>query len=446
MSPHTVHTPTSSQLSSSSNFKIKMSLDIHDKSKGDWRGTAMEHVLYTDDFPEAILTFPEILDGGMGHGRADAITITFKQLTPTTWKVTVRDNGRGIVSESRLLEWSAPASVSTHHRNGRGHKTAMAKFAPDYDTADWRIQFRRRGGFLTTLTGPFLGFKTKRDENEDDETTLMPSGTETEIVFDAKVLGKYTTAPLLHAALREVITSRYSEALLRRIAFTVTVHTLDELPVTVNSHAEGDVWHSFRTYVEQGVAAGYIKAIRENEQYESHGAPWTLSVYKITVKGNKSFPLKKHFPTYGQKNIRSQRVHIALGDRVIEMAPYYPFIGRASGHNDDNGTIVFVTFTSDDLARQPQPCTTKVSMYANDEIYKVFHAHLSEILKTPPEADTDSDDTVDAVSTRTDYKRLISESLGVTFHMKNGVMLIKFPDGDDMYPLRGFELTPTDIA
>jgi hypothetical protein len=423
-----------------------MSLDIHDKSKGDWRGTAMEHVLYTDDFPEAILTFPEILDGGMGHGRADAITITFKQLTPTTWKVTVRDNGRGIVSESRLLEWSAPASVSTHHRNGRGHKTAMAKFAPDYDTADWRIQFRRRGGFLTTLTGPFLGFKTKRDENEDDETTLMPSGTETEIVFDAKVLGKYTTAPLLHAALREVITSRYSEALLRRIAFTVTVHTLDELPVTVNSHAEGDVWHSFRTYVEQGVAAGYIKAIRENEQYESHGAPWTLSVYKITVKGNKSFPLKKHFPTYGQKNIRSQRVHIALGDRVIEMAPYYPFIGRASGHNDDNGTIVFVTFTSDDLARQPQPCTTKVSMYANDEIYKVFHAHLSEILKTPPEADTDSDDTVDAVSTRTDYKRLISESLGVTFHMKNGVMLIKFPDGDDMYPLRGFELTPTDIA
>jgi len=423
-----------------------MSLDIHDKSKGDWRGTAMEHVLYTDDFPEPLLTIPEWFDGSVGHGRADTITTVFKQLTPTTWKVTVRDTGKGIVSEARLLEWSAPASLSTHHRNGRGHKTVMAKFAPDYDTAAWRIRFRRRGGYLTTLTGPFLGFKTKRDEDEDDEATLMPSGTETEVDFDAKVLGKYTTAPLLHAALREIITTRYSETLLRRVTFIVTVQTLDEPAVTVNSRAEGDVWHSFRTYVEQGVAAGYIKAIRENERYESNGAPWDVSVYKITVKGNKSFPLKKHFPTYGQKNIRSQRVHIALGDRVIEMAPYYPFIGRASGHNDDNGTIVFVTFTSEELARQPQPCTTKVSMYTNDEIYKVFHAHLSEILKNPPEADVDSVDTTDAAAARIDYKRIISDSLGVTFHMKNGVMLIKFPDGDDLYPLRGFELTPADIV
>jgi hypothetical protein len=419
-----------------------MSLDIHDKSKGDWRGTAMEHVLYTDDFPEALLTFPEILDGALGHGKATAIAIAFNQLTPTTWEVVVGDNGKGLASEARFLEWSAPDSVSTHHRNGRGHKTAMAKLAPDYDTASWRVRYRKRGGDLTTLTGPFLGFKTKRVEDDEDTETLMPSGTETKVVFDAKVLGKYTTAPLLHAALREIITTRYSESQLSKITFTVTVHALDESPITVNSHAETDTWHSFHTYVKQGVAAGYIRAIRENEQYESHGAPWTLSVYKINIKGNKAFPLKKQFPTYGQKNIRSQRVHIALGDRVIEMAPYYPFVARTTGHNDDNGIIVFVTFTSDNLARQPQPCTTKVSMYTNDDIYKAFQSDLSDILQAPADTDTDPDDSVAAG--RVDYKRTIGESLGVTFHIKNGVMLIKYPDADDMYPLGDFALVLRD--
>jgi hypothetical protein len=429
---------------------------ILDSFKGLWRSSAMEGMDYTDDFPEALLVSPEFFDGSINHGRATEITITFVQRTETDWTLSVKDTGRGLVNVSRFLSWAASSSQTSAHRNGHGHKKALTKFAPDYDTAHWRIRYRHLGGALCTIRGPYMGIRTPQDEDETDMTTLMPSGTETEVNFNASVLGRYTDPISLRGSLEELITSRYPEDILRRVKFIITIRMLDGRVETANSHAPGAEWHSFRYYVLKGVRDGYIRALVENADHASLDAPWRLSVYKITVKGSTGFELRKKFPTYGPKNIRGQRVYIALGDRIIEAAPLYPFIGRSTGHNDENGIIVFVDFISPDLAKQPQPCTTKVSMYANDEIYKQFRIDLGRILPdilsgvdggsiAPPPDGSDSEPEYQPVH-RVDMKHLVGQVLGVTFHQRNGQVLFDRHDGTGMHPLRAFRLVPVEEA
>lgn len=424
---------------------------IIDNYKGLWRSSAMEKTPYTDDFPEALLVLPEFFDGAIHHGRTKEIFVTFLQNTESEWTLLVRDSGEGIRSESRLLSWAASSSVTTAHRNGHGHKKALTKFAPDYDTAYWRIRWRRSGDSLWTLSGPYCGISTSKIEDAQNATTLMPSGTETEVKFASSLLGRYSDPVLLRKALEEIITTRYDESVLRRVKFTITTHMSEGRTETVDSHAAGAEWHSFRYYVEKGVRDGYIRSLYESappDHHKSGNAPWTLAIYKITAKGSNAYELKKKFPTYGMKNIRSQRAHIALGDRIIEATPVYPFLGRQIGHNDNNGLIVFVTFTGN-LTSQPQPSTTKVSMYANDEIYKQFCIDLTAILPTKLQvSDTDSDGSGSVApdyrpAPRVDYKKLIGEALGgLSFHMKDGQILVKFPGSGDMIPVRGFQLVP----
>lgn len=40
-----------------------------------WRASANEAVAYANDFPEALLVLPELIDGALGDGRASEICI-----------------------------------------------------------------------------------------------------------------------------------------------------------------------------------------------------------------------------------------------------------------------------------------------------------------------------------------------------------------------------------
>lgn len=346
-----------------------------DEYAGLWRGSAMEKVPYTDDFPEALLVLPELYDGAIGQGKATEITTSFVEREGGIWVLIVQDNGSGIRNISRLLRWAAPTSLDNYHRNGHGLKKALTKFAPDYATANWTIRWRNPGWCLNTACAPFIGIDTPIDTDEDnrDTTTLMPSGTRIEIEFDLGILGSsFSTPPALLAGVKEIIQTRFSEKILRRTRFRVTVKPLTASVQTL----ESSEWHSFHWWIQRGVENGTIERICETEPHESEGAPWLLSWYRITEKGSTNYDLKREFPTYGAKNQRTQRVAIALQDRTIEYAPYYKFVGRSVSHNNDNGNIVIVEFPSPDLARKPEPSTTKVTMYEHGEIYKAFACDL----------------------------------------------------------------------
>lgn len=419
---------------------------VYNDYSGLWRHSSMEKTPYTEDFPEALLVLPELFDGAIAHGRAPKITVQFLYKAPGVWTLRVVDPGRGLWNETRFKRWAAASSVSKEHQNGHGHKKALTKFAPDYKTANWIVRYRKEHGNLITLTGPFMGDVTPKIESDDDVTTLMPSGTETMVDFDPVILGKYANDPRsLLFAVKEIIQTRYPESVLARVEFQIEADGLndagDRVRFQMNSRAQE--WHSFRWHVEQGVSAGYIRAYEVNQEHTSLGAPWRLSVYKILPKGTSSFLLKNEFPTYGKKNQPSQRVHISLPGRVIEIAHLYPFMGRQNSHNDDNGLIVFVDFTSENLALLPKPSTTKVSMYANDEIYKQFTADLRTCL----DGESYSSDGEGArPALKVERAVLIARDLGVTFHMRNGQVLVDFGDGTGMKPLTDYKLTPNTAS
>lgn len=73
-----------------------------------WRGSSHEAVPYTEDFPEPLLVFPEVIDGSLGQGKATAISIHIAiNETTRIGVMTVTDNGIGIANERRLLQWAA---------------------------------------------------------------------------------------------------------------------------------------------------------------------------------------------------------------------------------------------------------------------------------------------------------------------------------------------------
>ena len=126
--------------------------------KGLWRASANEAVPYTDDFPEALLVTPELLDGSTNQGNATEIFISYVWIEGTTKvKLTIRDNGKGIQNERRLLTWAAAASTDLTHQNGHGLKKALTKYHQDFDTAEWSIRYRRKNKNLQVITAPFLG-------------------------------------------------------------------------------------------------------------------------------------------------------------------------------------------------------------------------------------------------------------------------------------------------
>jgi hypothetical protein len=218
----------------------------------------------------------------------------------------------------------------------------------------------------------------------------MPSGTHTSIQFNTSVLGGISTPQQLLAAFKEIVQTRYSEKTLQDVHFVFHIRGLNEVYVTLDSRERGHELHSFRWHVEKGVRDGYVKCIYNDIDRTSAGAPWKLSRYYIIPKGSSSFDLKREFPRYGLKNQQTQRIFISLQGRMIEPAKFHEFMNKKAAHNDDNGYLTFVDFVSTDIAKKPEPSTTKVSMYSENPIYKEFVKDLQSILTNADASDEDA--------------------------------------------------------
>ena len=347
-----------------------------------WRSSAHEAVPYTDDYPEALLVLPELCDGSIGQGNATRVTIQIS-LNGENSKLTVLDNGTGIRNERRLLAWAASKATSNIHRNGHGTKKCLTKWEPNYEKATWQIRWRLSGKNLQTTTSPFKGYSPDSiiDDEGADTTSLMPSGCEISINFDANsVLGDLANNPDgLYTAIREIIQTRYSEDTLIKTEFILDIRHISNNKFIPRS-SKKEKWHSFKTCVEEAVKSSVAKR-RHSSKYEFDGGYYIIDIYSIEGDGKKKFKLKDEFPTYGHKNMKCSRVHISIDGRTIE-AKHVSLIMDRENHNRFNGFIPFVQFvpnSPDDYAKLPIPCTTKVSMYVNNKVFIDFQKKFTEI-------------------------------------------------------------------
>jgi hypothetical protein len=343
-----------------------------------WRSSAYEAVPYTDDFPEAYLVLPELTDGAMGQGKATTIDIQIKINSERTQGVlTMTDNGIGITNERRLLSWAAKDPTDNTHRNGHGLKKCLTKFHPDHATAKWEIKYRKRGKGLQVCKGPFLGTDTYVEEIESDETTLTPSGTSIEIEFSLDRLGHNVTDQMILNNIREIIRTRYSNAKLSTVKINLEVGA-----IKVSSH-DTNIWKSFHETVKN---SGIVEKLVDNHRVPIDGGHWSLDMYRINCDGRSVSlaALKNGFPHYGLKNMNCSRAHISSDGRMIEAMPLWKLLGKEANHNDLNGIFVFVDFvptTPDDFKKMPTPCTTKVSFYESDEVFKRFIANAGPVIR-----------------------------------------------------------------
>jgi hypothetical protein len=247
------------------------------------------------------------------------------------------------------------------------------------------------------------------EEDEEDEITLFPHGTEISFTFSNDVIGLNPQELLI--ALREILRSRYSENIFNRVEFDIQIQSSDDKFIRENSKlnfdktgkqtslkSENARWHSFQWYLEEMCKGKNPEAIKvvNTVVHQIDGGSWTFTLYYITVPGNKTFTLKKpdFFPVYGRKNQSAQRIHTALEDRFIEPIPIHKILGKEASHNDHNGFIGFIQFkaTSEEtFSKLPPPATTKVSFYENDPVFRKFTTDLRKdldvALKTIPKVE-----------------------------------------------------------
>jgi len=354
-----------------------------------WRASAYEAVPYTEDFPECLLVLPELTDGAVAQGAATQINIRFDLNESGINTLSVSDNGTGITNESRLLRWASPKNAegdaAIHHRYGHGSKKCLTKFCPAYEKAAWMIQYRkkdRRGipGSLHVITGPFRGRDdTPQIEDERDETTLMPSGTQWKVEFDAGILGIYQNPEKLYESVKEILRTRYSAKFFERTAFILEVYKNGTELYTGNSKTE--VWKTFQEILDTAVREG-VAQLKYDVVQPFNAGTVTFRYYHMVPDGRQSNPLKDAFPILGQKNMRCSRIHIGLNGRFVEARHIYKFHNREANHNDYNGLYGVVNFEGD-LEQLPTPSTTKVSFYDNCPNYVQFKNLMSELLKKP---------------------------------------------------------------
>ena len=355
-----------------------------------WRASAHEAVPYTNDFPESLLVLPELIDGSIGQGNATKVIIDIKLFENNTGYLKVTDNGIGVKNTRRLLSWASSESKSIHHRYGHGSKKCLTKWNKDYNCT-WYVKYRAKANRglngLYKFVSPFKGDDTKQIEVNDDETELMPSGLEWYIEFNTEILKSKNNVNDLFTSVKEILRTRYSRKYFDKIEFIVKV---SDGKNTIQENSKELKWKTFEEEVIEEIKKDNCVELYNAQIKFNNNTKMTYKVYFIKIYGGKSFNLKKEFKTYGQKNMNCSRIHIALNERTIEIAPIWRFIdGKQNNHNDFNGLIAFANFDNDKLKELkddetyvddlPTPCTTKVSFYENCKNFLKFRDMISKL-------------------------------------------------------------------
>jgi len=206
--------------------------DIH----GQWRANAGEKVVYTEDFPAAILCATEFSDNSTGKGRATRIEIEFDITNPDAGIFRHTDNGRGIERHSdltRFLKFGSTESSDTFHHYAWGRFRAMTAFMPDYETAEWNADFKFQSNVnsLSRVCQPWSTLENMQNSIVDVPITEANRhiGFEMVMKFNVSIFGEeraaiYVATPqLLFDKMKERLTTKYGESVFRDTEFVLTV-------------------------------------------------------------------------------------------------------------------------------------------------------------------------------------------------------------------------------
>lgn len=350
---------------------------------GLWRASANEGVPYSEDFPEALLVLPEFIDGALGAGNASIIDITVDITNPKECELIINDNGKGLVSEKRMKEWSSKdiGNNKTENVYGHGSKKALTKFCPEFNNAKWSLYWRKQDkngciSVLNILSSPFNGLDTKHSDDVENEEICPSHGTCWKIIFNISVLGKINNIQDIMSAIQEIIRVRYEPSYYQE--YTITVKVINGASKLEKKSTD---WKSLKECLEAELKSKKVKNICKIEKTLDKTTA-SFSLYEI-VEDGRVYKIPD-MPTFGKKNMNASRIHIARNGRYIEAMPYSKFMGKEY-HNSDNGKIGFIIFTGEEL---PTPCTTKVKMQEECPIFKKMTSfiikHINKIPKEIP--------------------------------------------------------------
>lgn len=344
-----------------------------------WRASAFEAVKYSDDFPECFLVLPELIDGAIAQGLSTKIIISIElKEKENIGFLKVTDNGKGVTDLSRLLSWASKEDENVHHRYGHGSKKCLTKWNENYNSK-WYVRYRtcdkrKCSSSLFTYNGPFQGIKKQKEEDENDEINLMSSGLEWGIEFNTEIFGKDIQKPKkIFDTIKEILRTRYSKNYFDKTEFIIEIKRGSEI-IKESSKDKTINWKSFQEMIEEEVIKNNCDIVTKIEE-DFNEIKMTYIRYYLKDDSNE---LKSNFPFYGQRRMKSSRLHISLVGRIIETAPFWTFTSRGTNHNDLNGHFGFVNFEGN-FKKAPTPATTKVSFYENCENYQKFVKRIKEL-------------------------------------------------------------------
>jgi hypothetical protein len=343
--------------------------DIH----GQWRANAGEKVVYTEDFPAAILCATEFSDNSTGKGRATRIEIEFDITNPHAGIFRHTDNGRGIERHSdltRFLKFGSTESSDTFHHYAWGRFRAMTAFMPDYETAEWNadFKFQSNANSLSRVCQPWSTLENMQNSIVDVPITEANRhiGFEMMMKFNMSIFGEecaaiYVATPqMLFDKMKERLTTKYGESVFQNTEFVLTVKKGD---VVISESSRTHNWKTFeqmlRELSERSPASCQVVF---NQTFQWRSIQAQVIEYKLHRENGE---ILRQFPTFGTKCITAQRVHTMNDDRLIESRRKFVMDKRA-GDGHQNGEIVFLKTTSvgtsGSFTDQPTPSTTKVSI------------------------------------------------------------------------------------
>jgi hypothetical protein len=376
------HMTSSSTMASSSKL-------YDDSIAAQWRSWANSEVVYTKDFPAALLTGTELPDNSLAK-EATRIEWIFDITNPRAAKFIIRDNASGIENQRsllRLCKIGNKESSSAYNQYGQGRICALTKFMPIYEDAEWKATFKHCGNpkSLSQISHPWRSsdeMQSSMVEIPIDDTNRN-IGFEWDITFDAfnpDILGEdlASDARKLFNKTKERLTTKYSKSIFDKTEFILTVKNGTRLTITESSRT--NKWKTFRQMLEELPTSCCKTVFDETFKWKSVNSRVTeffLSTVPKKTEPAALVALRTAFPTFGTKCENSQRVHIINDGRNIESRPKPEMEGRTLD-NHQNGEIVFIETdsTGGDFNDQPTPCTIKVSIKKKCEnllgIYKMY--------------------------------------------------------------------------
>jgi hypothetical protein len=371
------------------NFRRNYNEDIH----GQWRANASEKVVYTEDFPAAMLCATEFSDNSLAKGKATRIEITFDITNPESGIFTHTDNGVGIervADLSRFLKFGSTQSSDAYHQYAWGRFRAMTAFMPEYEHAEWSATFKlcKNPNTLSQISQPWSTPENMQRSIVDIPVTESNRdvGFEMMMKFNMSIFGVelaqiYTDNPSkLFYKMKQRLTMKYPESVFEKTEFILNVKKGDHV-ITESSRT-----HNWKT-LEQKFQNLTVSSPASCRKVFDEVLNWKSIKARVTEYhlSRDNLDLKREFPIFGERCIPGQRVHNYVQDRLIESRSK-PKMDKRDGHNTQNGEIVFIHAYSADagcFADLPTPSTTKVSIKDDcpnlPGIYQMYLARKKQI-------------------------------------------------------------------